>query len=708
MNTQSSTVASRPAPEKQVSHSAPTHLLLASACHPVRRLFSLRLAALASVMLVGGAYQAAAQSYLIDFGAANFTTVNGPALGDDPVNFWNNLTADLGSSSTAQLPNLVATDNAPSTISLVMLSRFNGANEAGTLEPTIFPSDATRDSLFGNTEIFGTLENIFPSFKFTGLNPQTSYDLTFFASRAGVNDNRETGYTVTGATTGFAALDPVNNISNLVTIAGMSPDAAGEITISLAPTANNNNANHFTYLGVLKLDAIPPQTPISFTLEPVSQRVAEFESVTFRSAVLGPPPYFIQWWSNEVAIPNANQFNYTIPSATTNMNGLRFSVSVSNLLYGAMSSNAVLRVVSDTNPPTVVSVSSPDGATIEVVFNELMDVGTATDAFNFSVNLGTVGVASSVLGVDGKTVTLTLGLGETISGTFTVTMSVVADASGNPIEPGTTVTGRVFGPEDYSFLFDFGGSNTTERGPSPDDPTNYWNNVTATIGTVDGGQLTGLVTTRNLITPLGLTILRRFNSNNENGIQNSGIFPTDATRDSLFGNTELFGPLANVFPSFKLTGVYPGVTYKLTFFASRTGVGDNRETGYTVTAGTSGFAALNAANNIANVAVVSGIVADAAGEITISLAPTANNNNANHFTYLGVMKVEPMPAVLRFLAPVIQDNQIRLEWTGSGDLEWASSITGPWTTIAPAATSPYSETVVPGENRFYRLKRSNP
>jgi hypothetical protein len=182
----------------------------------------------------------------------------------------------------------------------------------------------------------------------------------------------------------------------------------------------------------------------------------------------------------------------------------------------------------------------------------------------------------------------------------------------------------------------------------------------------------------------------------------SSLFPTDATRDSLYGNTEVFNNLVNIFPSFKLTGVPLNVTYKLTFFASRTGVGDNRETGYTVTGATTGFAALNAANNVVNVAVVSGMRADANGEITVSLAPTANNNNANHFTYLGVMKLEPMPPERRFVAPAIQNGQIALEWTGSGQLQWAPSLTGPWTTL-PSATSPYSESVESGANRYYRL-----
>jgi hypothetical protein len=137
---------------------------------------------------------------------------------------------------------------------LVMLSRFNGANQSGILESGLFPADATSDSLYGNTEAFNSVTDIFPSFKLTGLDPLLTYDFTFYASRMGARDNRETGYTVVGANSSFAALDATANIDGFATATGIEPDAAGEITISIAPTENNNNGNHFTYLGVMKVE----------------------------------------------------------------------------------------------------------------------------------------------------------------------------------------------------------------------------------------------------------------------------------------------------------------------------------------------------------------------------------------------------------------------------------------------------------------------
>lgn len=557
---------------------------------------------------VSGSSQTGLQSFLFDFGSASATTTFGPAP-NDSADHWNNITEAIGVSPTGALSNIVTTANAATDISLVMVSRFNDANENGSTTATAFPVNATRDSLYGNTETFNGLSEVFPSFKFVNLNPARTYSFTFYAARVGVGDNRETGYTVTGENSGFAALNAANNTDATALVAGINPDTSGAITISLAPTANNNNANHFTYLGALRLDAVPQQEPIVFLQHPASQTVSEFMPAQFVAAVQGTPPYFIQWSSNDVAIPDANQFTYTIPSVTTNMDGVVFAVSVSNLVYGAISSNAVLHVT---------------------------------------------------------------------------------PATGNPAA--------------QALFFDFGASTTpTANGVSPNDPLNLWNNITTAVGSSATGRLTNLVTAANTPTTIGLVMLSRFNGANENGTMNWPLLPQNATRDSLFGNTEMFSGLANVFPSFKLVGLNPQAKYDLTFYASRTGVGDNRETGYTVTGANSGFAALNAANNVTNTVRVTGILPDAAREITVSLAPTANNNNANHFTYLGVLRLDAVLPTSEFLPATLTDGQLQLDWTGEGQLEWAPTITGPWTPITPRPSPPYSEEIVPGLDRFFRL-----
>lgn len=659
------------------------------------------LAGLAAFGLLFASFAASAQTYLIDFGDAN-TTTHGPSP-DDPLNYWNNVGLAIGATTNGVLTNLVTSLNNTSSISLAMISRFNGNNENGTQISTAYAVDATRDSLYGNTESFNNLTNIFPSFKLTGLDAATKYSFTFFASRMGVGDVRETGYTITGGDAGFAALDAANNVDTTVTVTNISPDGAGEIRIDLAPTANNNNANHFTYLGVLQVDAVPPQTPLAFVQQPASQRVIQLKPATFTCQVSGPPPYFVQWFENGNPIQDENQFSYTIPTVDLSMNGYTYSVTVSNLAYGVTSTNAVLTVLSDTNPPVALSAASYDGNTILVYFNEILDATTSSDPQNYSVNNGAVVVAGALLNPDNQSVTLYLA--SPITGTFTVVLNQIQDFAGNPIAPNTILTGAVVAIEDQDFLFDFGGNNQTQLGPAPNDPVNYWNNVTSSVGTSDTGELPGLVSIYNIPSPLGLTMIRRFNGVNENGTLLSTIFPGQATRDSMFGNTETFGAGSDFFPSFKLTGLNPARQYSLAFFASRTGVADNRETGYTVDGANSRFTALNAANNVNNVALATNLTPTAAGEITVSLAPTTNNNNANHFTYLGAMRLSAYVPPLQFLPAVITGGKIRLEWTGTGQLLRAATLNGPWTPVTPAPSSPYEETIVPGEARYFRLQK---
>jgi hypothetical protein len=73
--------------------------------------------------------------------------------------------------------------------------------------------------------------------------------------------------------------------------------------------------------------------------------------------------------------------------------------------------------------------------------------------------------------------------------------------------------------------------------------------------------------------------------------------------------------------------------------------------------------------------------------------------------YVQINGVTDTNAAPKFLPPVVSGGSLTLTWTGTGQLERAPALVGPWTPVTPVPTSPYSEAVVAGQNRFYRLRQ---
>ena len=179
-------------------------------------------------------------------------------FGDDgqqtPGNY-NNVTHLQG-----PVTNAIDSSGLPTGITLIVTDAFwPGSNQSGTTSPTgdaaTFDAQATRDNLFGCTVTFGGYLEPTAGFTLGGLSttPGVSYTLTFFASRLGVTDNRETAYTVTGANSAVAYLDASNNVANVAVVPGIQADASGQISVTLAPGPNNNNASGFYYIGALRV-----------------------------------------------------------------------------------------------------------------------------------------------------------------------------------------------------------------------------------------------------------------------------------------------------------------------------------------------------------------------------------------------------------------------------------------------------------------------
>lgn len=582
---------------------------------------------------------AAQDIYLFDFGGD--PTLVGPAP-DDPVNTWNNLDNATATSETGILFDLQdVTGEVTTGMNLEMVRRFSGSNGNGSRVSTLYPGNASGDSLYGHTEAFSGLTNIFPAFKLTGLDTSLSYDFTFFAARLGVSDNRETQYTLTGANSATALLDAANNdVDRIVTSTGISPDAAGEILIEIAPGAANDNVTHFTYLGALRLETSPSVGELAIATNPESVSVTEYESATFRVSATGAGPFTVQWSKDGVEIADATDFAYFIPEASLALDGSAYSATISNATSSVTSTEALLTVAADVVRPTALSVGVKGSTGLVVTFSEPLDPakGAAISSYTVSDSSGNAVISSVTLSEDGTEVQLILD--RQIGGAFTVSLAGVTDRAGNALDPAlNTISGTAASADVVTYLVDFGGDTL------PDDILNTWNLVSGSIGQNEFGILEKIATTTGEASAVSIKMISRFTGVNTAGATNSNLYPREATVDSLYGNTEEWQGLSNIFPSFKLTGLDSNMSHTLTFYAARLGAGDNRETKYTVTGGEGEVIALfDPANNSTDQSVnVEDIYPDESGEITVALTPGDNNNNEFHFTYLNVLRVDAEP-----------------------------------------------------------------
>jgi len=201
--------------------------------------------------------------------------------------------------------------------------------------------------------------------------------------------------------------------------------------------------------------------------------------------------------------------------------------------------------------------------------------------------------------------------------------------------------GASFTSRSASLFFDFGDSSLMTVG-------NY-NNVIHTNATLTPGPSIGnAIDTSGGFTGISLSESGFNTGDNQSGTTTptgaASLFDSQATRDSLFGHTVVFngqGPL--LMGTLTISGLNPSAIYDFVFFASRTGVTDNREALYTVIGANTLSSVLDAANNTANVATILGISPTGAGGITVQVSPGPNNNNSSGFFYLGAMEMTQVP-----------------------------------------------------------------
>lgn len=169
---------------------------------------------------------------------------------------WNNLT---GSTTGTALATLLTTDGTPHpAVRVIVATGFSGTNASGTTTATAdIPAEARRDNFYvsgGATPRTGRLQ-------FLGLDPAATYHLSLFGSRNGTGNTRVSRYAI--APDGpVAHLNAADNIDQTATLADLTPQTDGTLTLEVSPHAADGTVQDFAYLSHLTLtEEIPAATP---------------------------------------------------------------------------------------------------------------------------------------------------------------------------------------------------------------------------------------------------------------------------------------------------------------------------------------------------------------------------------------------------------------------------------------------------------------
>jgi len=463
-----------------------------------------------------------------------------------------------------------------------------------------------------------------------------------------------------------------------------------------------------------------PGATLAFTDEPDSTTVIENTSLTFSNAFTGLGN--IQWYSNSVPIDGATLPTYTITSVTASMSGDQYRVVVSNINYTITSSNATVSVSSDVTKPTIVSVQALGPPTqVMVAFSEPVTTSSAENTLNYNITNtagSAIDVTGATLGADTLTVTLTTGAMDEGSN-YVLVVSNIQDQAliPNTILPGSTA------PFTHSSLvghwkFEEGsGASTADSGLGGftgtlvNSPT--WipgkqslyaldfdgANDRVVVGNPAALQLTGPMTLAAWAWP--------------DSFSGSGRIVTKGGAGGSRGwslnveSTDVWRLQIAVDANTLLSCSVPGVP--LNTWTHVVGVYDPNDVGGPIMK-------LYLNGVLAGMETFGVPVFQHDSAVNVSIGARSdgttlwNGKIDDVRIYARALTDADVAALIlpEFQPPVVVGDQLTLTWIGQGSLQAAPAVTGTYTNVIPPPTSPYTVTVIPGENKFFRLQAPAP
>lgn len=159
----------------------------------------------------------------------------------------------------------------------------------------------------------------------------------------------------------------------------------------------------------------------AYTQQPTNVTVVEGNQTTFSVRITHSFSATFQWQRFGTNLSGATSSNLVLNPVTLADNGGVYRCVAVNFAGVTNSADALLTVVPDTAPPTIVAVGNlGDSDVLTVVFSEPVEAATAATVGNYTISGGAL-VLSATLGVDARTVVLvTTPLAPNVSYTLTV------------------------------------------------------------------------------------------------------------------------------------------------------------------------------------------------------------------------------------------------------------------------------------------------